>query len=362
MKKIMAFFLLLLLLVSFSGCTQQASSAPELLEPVGVKLDTAVAEISDINIISLYEGEVIPKVVTVEFMVDGALDELKVLTGDKVKKGQVLMTLNSESIVNQIENLEDQIQNTTRNGNYSDRIATADIKIAQEELAIMKENGTLAETCKIKETEIEGLRAKLAQTQELRNMDLNQKREKVAELKTKLAQMQIVAPCDGQVVYTTSAKEGATIKGYTPVIAIADDSELLVTAEQISQTELQKKERIYAKIDDKEYDLTYVPYDNNEYISMVLSGQQIRSRFTVNEGVESLDSGDFAAILMIDSHKEDVLTIPINALYHDTKGYYAYKVENNARIRCDVEVGVISEIKAEIIEGLKEGDVVYVKE
>ena len=59
--------------------------------------------------------------------------------------------------------------------------------------------------------------------------------------------------------------------------------------------------------------------------------------------------------------KENVLTIPANALYRDEKGRYVYKIVDKQRVRCNVTIGITNEIKVEILEGLQEGDVVYVQ-
>ena len=40
---------------------------------------------------------------------------------------------------------------------------------------------------------------------------------------------------------------------------------------------------------------------------------------------------------------------------------YVYKLVDNQRIRCDVKLGLVTATEAEILAGLKEGDIVYVK-
>ena len=56
------------------------------------------------------------------------------------------------------------------------------------------------------------------------------------------------------------------------------------------------------------------------------------------------------------------MTVPFNALYRDEKGRYVYKIVDGERVRCNVTVGITNDVEAEILEGLREGDVVYVKE
>jgi HlyD family secretion protein len=95
---------------------------------------------------------------------------------------------------------------------------------------------------------------------------------------------------------------------------------------------------------------------------MILEDKELKAKFAFQDPDDFLESGQYAAIQIIKSYREDVLTVPINALYKDGVNYYVYKQEDGHSVRCDVKTGVISSTKAEILEGLEEGDVVYVKE
>ena len=95
---------------------------------------------------------------------------------------------------------------------------------------------------------------------------------------------------------------------------------------------------------------------------MILDDQELKAKFTFQDPDDFLESGQYAAILVIKSYRENVMTVPVNALYKDGVNYYVYKEEEGQSVRCDVKTGVISSTKAEILEGLEEGDVVYVKD
>ena len=71
--------------------------------------------------------------------------------------------------------------------------------------------------------------------------------------------------------------------------------------------------------------------------------------------------GDYALLCLIRDYSENVLAIPRDALFYDGSGYYVYLVENETKIRQAVSVGKTTTTMAEIKEGLKEGDVIYVK-
>lgn len=362
MKKSIVCILGLLLLSSMAGCADRGSAAPDLLEPVGVKLDTAVVERGEIYETTVYKGEVVPYVEALSFAVDGYLGEVSVKIGDTVQKGQVLAKLDNEKLEQQIENLEDEIAHINRIGQYSDRLAALDIAIAEEQLDMLRQAGAAASTCREKELETQQLRLDLKQSQELRKLEIDYKEEKLEKLKEQISSAVITAPISGQVVYIISAEEGKTIKAYTPVIGIADTKRLRIATDYIPAKVIDASNRVYARVLDMDVALTYVPIDSGEYVSEVLTGQQVKSEFIMETDSERIQSGQYAAVMLISSYKEDVLTIPANAVYRDEKGRYVYKVEGDDRIRCNVTVGIMNDAKTEIIEGLQEGDVVYVKE
>lgn len=363
MKRSMAYLVSLLMLGSFVGCQSQKLPAPELLEPVGVQMDSATAQIGDICNISVYHGEVVPYVEELSFIEDGMLGEFNVTTGDLVQEGQVLATLDIEAVNDQIKALETEMEQAARLGEFSDRKLNAELEIAKIELEVLQKSQDVSKNeLRAKEIQIQQLETELAQTQELRQLELQNQTRKLAELNRKLSNAEIIAPFSGRIVYLSSAEKGSRMESYSTVICIADENRLHISSEYISEQIVNAADKVYAKVADKEYAISYVPLDMNEYVSLVLSGETMKTSFTVDEEIPDITTGQYVAIMLLDSYKTDVLVIPSNTLYRDEKGYYVYKIVDNQRIRQDVTVGVTSEIEVEIVEGLQEGDVVYVKE
>ena len=54
--------------------------------------------------------------------------------------------------------------------------------------------------------------------------------------------------------------------------------------------------------------------------------------------------------------KKDVTLIPIEAINVDSKGSFAYVLENDTVVRRDIETGVASDMYEEVLSGLSEGD------
>ena len=362
MKTYLAWVLAVAVLTGLTGCGKNELKTPELREPVGVQADVTEARMDEVYHVNTYSGEVVPYVEDVYFSVDGRLDQMYVSFGDTVQQGDVLAAMDTEAILQQIENLEKEIAHLLKLGEFSDQKKQLEIETACKELEILEKNGAEERKCAEKELEIEQLELNLEQNLELRNLELQEKQSDLELLQEKVEMNQVTAPFDGTVVYIGDLGKGDSIQAYEPVIYVADDSRLSLSAEYIPEFAVTYTDRIYAKIMDREYELSYVPYSESEYIAMILHDQEMKAEFSFQEPDEFLESGQYAAILVIKSYRENVLTVPVNALYKDGVNYYVYKEEEGQSVRCDVKTGVISSTKAEILEGLEEGDVVYVKD
>lgn len=369
MKKTMACLASLLLLCSLAGCggQKQQYEVPELLEPVKVQMDTVTAQIGDLYNISVYDGEVVPFVEELSFPADGYLEEITVIPGDYVQEGDVLALLDAEIIREQIDELTDEIEYTTQMGEFNDRELNVRIEMAQIELdeildAIEEEQNISVTERKLREVELTQMQTRLTQAQEERELTLSHLNAQLEELRQKLTNTQLTAPFSGQIVYVSSMEPGAPIEGYSTLICLADTTRLHISSDYVAEYKISSADRIYARILDQEYDVTYQEIDPEEYIAAALEGGEKKSSFVVNASAPELESGQYAAIVLISSYKDQTLVIPCNALYRDESGHYVYKIVNDERVRQNVRVGVSTNIEAEILEGLQEGDVVYVKE
>ena len=369
MKKYTIMLLFLLLLFVLTGCeSEQTKEIPALSEPAEVQLDLAKVTFDDIYTITVYSGEVIPYVEELTFPTDGVLGEIYVDLGETVTSGQILASLDTEKTLSSIQKLEEEIAYITAMGEFDDRMASAEIDIAKTELAKMLAERIGEKACKQKELQIQKLELSLEQTRQLRQLELKEKQNSLDKLYEESTKHQITAPFDGRIVYIGNIKKGGGIQRHTTFIVIADDNKVSLQAEPIPESSLKSADKVYARILDKDYPITYIPYDTDDYFSLVLSGREIKTLFSFDsyESAGSQDtfpqSGLFAAITILDSYKENVLTLPPNAIYQDQSGQYVYLMDNGKRIRKEITTGIITDTKAEILKGLKEGDVVYVKE
>ena len=362
LKRTAALFLALAGILLLPGCQGTAEQqAPELLEPVGVQMDTAAVTRGEIYNIQYLDGEIKPAVEALYFKTEGTLEKKNVNVGDLVTKGQILAQLDESALLEQIDALQKQLDYQKNDAQFSVQQQQLDIDIAKLELEQMREQGASAAQIQVKELDIDKLETALSHSRELQAMEQKRLSDQLAELQAKAGDNQLVAPYDGRV-YIGGLSEGAAVQGYTPVLYLVNESELVISAEYISEADLRDATRIYASVGDQIYDVAYEPYDQEEYVSRVLYGEDMDTRFSIDAAGAALESGQYVCVYIQSGYKEDVLTVPVNALYRDETGQYVYRMEDGKRVRCEVEVGMTSDVKAEILEGLQEGDEVYVKE
>ena len=362
MKRKILFLLSLLVLLTSSACQKEGRAIPELLEPVGVRMDLVPVETDTIYSVRTYEGAIGPHVEQLQFQTNGILKEVTVSLGDQVTKGQVLATLSEDDLLRQIEALETELEQIRILGDFSDRLAETDIAIAKAELEKIVAWGTWKKPRGLKELEIEKLEQELRQERELRSLQIAYLQKKLDSLREQAGKNALIAPCDGKIAYLDLPAKDSPVQGYKTVICIADETKLYLQTDFISNAAINEFDRICCRIEDQEYELMHIPYDMQEYLQLSFLGEKVKTRFLVQASEGKLTIGQHAVVLATDQYKENVLTIPANALYSDGGGTYVYNVVDGTRIRCDVTVGIVTDIKAEITAGLQKGDLVHVKE
>lgn len=315
MKRKICFLLSLFILLSLSACQKNKQTVPELLEPVGIRVDLVPVETDTICSVRTYEGSIVPHVEQLQFQTNGILKAVNVSLGDQVTKGQILAVLSEDALLEQIEALETEIEQVRTLGDFSDRLAQADIAIAKAELEKMIAWGTWENPRRLKELEIQKLEQNLHQEQELRSLQMEHLEKKLEDLREQAGKNVLIAPCDGTIAYLDLPAKDSAVQGYKTVICIADETKLYLQTDFISNAAIQEFDRICCRIEDQEYELTYVPYDMQAYFQLSFLGEKVKTRFLVQASEGKLTIGQHAVVLATEQYKENVLTIPANALY-----------------------------------------------
>lgn len=358
-------FLGVVLILSFfsfllSGCGNRQEEDPGLLDPVKVKLDTENVKIDTMYNMEVFDASIIPYTEGLSSEHEFEVDDIKVGVGDRVKKGQVLISMERSDYTEAYTDLKEDIDFTEQNNSYSNEQTEGDIKIAQLELTQLRKNGQ-EKDIRRKELEVEELEIQYRYTKELQQLELGDKYNKLSKLEEKLNYPDFIAPYDGTITYLSKIHKGDILQPYDSVIYIADDSRLSIKADYITDRSIENANKMYALIEGKEYDITYVPFTDEEFKYRIFNELPLESNFSLKD-TSSLESGTYACICVISNYLENVLTLPKKAIYTEGPVKYVYKLVDGERVRQEVEVGRSNKLKIQIISGLKEGDEVYVQQ
>lgn len=351
---------LLIALALPCGC---AEAIPELLEPVGVKMDTAQAYIGEVSRIEVFDGTVVPYVEGLYFSTEGIVDEVHVVIGQMVRKGDVMVTLDQEAQQEQVDQLEKQISELHELAAFEETLADIDRDILNVELqALMDSKNRDENAIELKKLDMEAFELSYKLDSDLRQMEIRRLEGELALIMEQMGEKVLTAPFDGRVMLMADISKSSYVGAYSPVLYLADDSRLTIETPLVSQYTINQSHKLYALIGSESYEIAQVRMDEQEYMTKVLAGETIMSEFSVVNMDDGVSAGMYAAVCAELDYAENALLIPGNALYSDATGDYVYRMEENSRVRCDVKTGLETEWLVQILEGIEEGDVVYVKE
>ncbi|MBO5253442.1 MAG: hypothetical protein J6C51_05815, partial [Clostridia bacterium] len=263
-----------------------------------------------------------------------------------------------------------------------------ELAYVQEELALTAQELSMLETelaqitadisatekeIELKKNEITQLETQNRQEKELRAQDIKTSRKDLDEVNTAIEENVIRAPFDGKVVYSdtlrpkeySTMKPGSWVQAENPVIFLADETRLTIQCPYITEFDIESADRVFAQIGAKEYDVKYVPIDQDTIIAMSVAGEEIFSTFEIvasEKELKEITAGQSVALFLWTDYEKDALVVPSHAVMLDTltRTKYVYVDENGSRVKRTVKTGTVTDSRTQILEGLEEGDVVHV--
>jgi multidrug efflux pump subunit AcrA (membrane-fusion protein) len=189
------------------------------------------------------------------------------------------------------------------------------------------------------------------------------------DLQAQITDTLILAPFDGEVTAVSTAA-GRAVEGFEPVIIVADPSELEVTAELGSEEMEELSEGQEASLVPVEYpgqelvaEIRLLPYPYGAGGSTTdLDDKDPNTHLSVNwEGLEAageVEPGDLVRVTVVLERREDALWLPPAAIRTFEGRRFVIVQEGAGQRQVDVTIGVESEDRVEIVDGLEEGQVV----
>lgn len=350
----------LLLLMCLTACAPRAQEAPELLEPVGAEMDIVSVERGEIYDMEAFEFHVAPVTEEVLYTTDGTILEVCVTWGQQVQPGDVLLRLDVEGLHEQLEEMDQQISYTKKNNALTLQRMQLDVDKCELELSQAPELSYGTKKEQEKQDEYNRLTTALRQEKERQALELKQMNSRRSELAGKIERSELKATAAGSVVGIKNDIGDYVRAGNTAVVLAQE--ELQLKGEYISESVIGIANEISALVRDSSCTVEYAPLDEQEYISLLLSGAQMYTCMTFAEEIpEGVQAGDYALVQIKTKQRENVLYLPVNAVERDAQSDYVFlKTADGGRERVNITVGVRTGTALEIVEGLQEGDEVYV--
>lgn len=313
------------------------------------------------------------------FRNDGHVRGVYAKRNDMVKKGTVVADLENDALERDLKSAQLTLDRAKvildaakRELEFSQRAAKDNLEIEQLKLASLQSGQSQDPTA----IAIQKKQVDLAQiavdklnagVDPLLVNDVTRAQLDVDKLNKSIQDAQIIAPFDGQLL-SVSLTPGQEVKGYQAVVSLADVSKLEVSADLLSDQMTKLVEGMPANVvlvsrpgenlKGKVRQLPY-PYGSGGRGQKV-EDQDKSTRFTVDKSAKDagFTLGDLVRITVELERKNNVLWLPPQAIRVFEGRRFAVVQDGDAQRRVDVTVGIQTQDRVEVKEGLKEGQVV----
>lgn len=351
-RRSLFFFLVLTFCLTACGRGEIASEVTPTPFPTPVR-PTFTVQRGDIIVEAKLSGRVVPLALeTVYFQVPGQVREVYANVNDEVTEGQVLGELA------EAQELRVQAEETRR----TIRRAQIDLEIAQLTLEQFRSQGRSANEIKIQELQVELAQMNLEEV--LQNLGIDPELPVLDELDAQVAQARAFAPADGTIIAAVNV--GRNVTPDTPAFVLGDPSQLEVVADlDASKGDTQVREMFEGMP-------VTVALDADADVNLTGTIRQLPSPYgtgasderTVHIVLDSSSSdhtyqtGDNVTVTVLLASKEDVLWLPPDAIRSAGGRTFVIINSESGPERVDVELGLQTRDRVEIISGLEENQVV----
>lgn len=304
----------------------------------------------------------------VGFAQGGRLRRVLVRVEDSVRRGQLLAELEQGELANALSKARltlEQAQVVQRRGESAKRYAVANAELDLEEAqATQRAAKTPAEK------ELAGIgvrRAQLAlseaqsQTSEEAEKQIVAARLEYDRLAKQAEALRLYAPFGGQVT-TVAAEPGAEVAEYQPVVTIVDPGERELRVEGVTGSDLarlgvgQRVDVRFSRYPDRPLtgNVEALPEDGG---AEGQASSALRVSYRAPRGFQ-LEIGDLASITVTLQAKRGVVYLPPAAIRTFQGRQFVVIQQGERQRRVDVQVGITSDRRVEIVEGVSPGQTV----
>jgi macrolide-specific efflux system membrane fusion protein len=353
MKRRFLFLVIAHVLILNACAGGQAASEPTPTPfPTPVR-PTFTVQRGDIIVQARLNGRVVPLALeTVYFQIPGQVREVYASVNDVVEEGQLLGELS------EAQELRAQADKTRR----TIRRAQIDLEIAQLTLEQFRSQGRSEQEIKIQELQVELAQMNLDEV--LQSLGIDPDSPVLDELDAQVAQARAFAPADGTIIAAVNV--GRNVNPSTPAFVLGDPDQLEVVADlDPTRGDTEVKEMFEGMP-------VSVSVDSDSDVELSGTIRQLPSPYGTGASDESLihvvldsppsdstyQTGDNVTVTVLLASKEDALWLPPDAIRSAGGRTFVIINSESGPQRVDVELGLQTRDRVEIVSGLGEGQVV----
>lgn len=271
---------------------------------------------------------------------DGKLKSIDVKLDQEVKKGQVLVRLDTGNLETRIRKQENAAEKA--------KIQLESQKKLYDKYASMPEDSVITPK------EMDDLRKDL----KLKEIDLEDARIELEELNRQRVEAVLTSPIDGIVTFIEDLDPGDSIEAYKKVIVVSDPGKLQIyyqPSRDINDVKTGMKVKVKWKGQAYPGEVILSP-DNapKDALEKYKNALVIR----VDDLPATAKWGQSIDFTIDVVSKKDVLAIPVKGLRKMVGRTYVQVLDGDTKNEFDVKVGIESDYEVEILSGIKEGQMV----
>ena len=389
----------------FGGCGQKQEEmqpeSVELLNPAGVAISYETAARRNLYGANVYFALVCPYVEEYGLRDTGAFEAYDALPGDAVTRGSTLIHYDTEDITERIENMEESIADMEES--YQEFLAENEEKLTDARNSQQILIGIL-DTLEQKKPEefiadpedpegeqiynpdydewyngrwgykwaenslrdanqsVAELEVAIKERKELYALDHAYNQLLLKRLKDDRSRATLVSGMDGYVAGIRFMTEGNWISGNLPLMAVCDTARPEIRCEYISASDIKNAADVYAFVNGKRYEVEYEEIDTKEYQRLQNQNGAVYSTFHVVSGAGELEVGSYAVIVVKNQVRENVVTVPSDAIKQEGSIRYVYLADGSENVYTVVTTGMTDGTYTEILSGVQEGDKVLTEQ
>lgn len=376
------------------------SSIPELEEPVALNEAYRPVEYAAIGSIQVLMATAVPRDYCNYYSANVNISQIYVEPGDTVNAGDVLAVCDVDEAKKQLQECQAALAHENETYEISAQISDTQIKMWENQAAQQDNNehnkmdtadGAMddvygantdtnideraADTDEFSTEQLEksdrteeSYSTKIETEQENQRYDKQLHEYRVQKINEQMASYQQIvddgmlkAAHSGLVTYTKKLTEGRSAAAYENIVIVSDTDDLVLDIKDtaINEYKYSDYDNKYVIVDGEKYDVT-----ESQYTSEVLVLSKINNRYP-DVCVESrekpfLTAGQMYPVYFEKTKADHTLVVGKDSIYKDGDTRYVY-VKNNegGREKRIITTGESDENYTQVIEGLKEGELVY---